>query len=157
MLQPQAVLLVGHGSVRVSSDQALHSAVDNLNSSMRSEAETPGLPPVIGCFLNYGEPKLEDVFANLAQQGIKSIWIQPYFLFGGQYTQNDLPKRVDGLRRVWPTIRVDIGPVIAEHPRWTGALLKLAKQYLDTSVTRQGCLFVVHGSSLGQQWLRRCR
>ncbi len=140
------VLLVAHGSLRPGSDTALYAVVDELNAVWKAASASSQSRQVWGCFLNYGEPLLEDGFANLAGMGATTIRIQPYFLFGGQYTQRDLPQRLNDLACRWPAVHSVPGPVIAEHPNWTQAVIELAIPAMGPADSQQGCLFVVHGS-----------
>ena len=140
------VLLVAHGSLRADSDTALHAVVDELNTAWKTDRDASKSRPAAGCFLNYGEPLLEDGFANLANAGVTNIRVQPYFLFGGQYTMQDLPERLNDLDRRWPAVDSTLGPVIAEHPAWTRAVVELAMPAIGRADSEQGCLFVVHGS-----------
>ena len=138
------VLLVAHGSLRAGSDAPLRAVVAELNSAWKIDRTKP--LQTLGCFLNYGEPLLEAGFAKLAAMGATTIRVQPYFLFGGQYTRRDLPQRLRDLDRRWPAVGRVLGPEIAEHPAWTRAVLELALPAIDPSGPEQGCLFVVHGS-----------
>ena len=138
------VLLVAHGSLRAGSDTPLRAVVAELNAAWKGDCTEP--PMVLGCFLNYGEPLLEAGFAQLAAMGATTIRVQPYFLFGGQYTRWDLPQRLRELGRRWPAVGSVLGPEIAEHPAWTRAVMELAMPAIDPSDPEQGCLFVVHGS-----------
>ena len=140
------VLLVAHGSLRAGSDAALHAVVDELNAAWKADRAASKSRPVVGCFLNYGAPLLEDGFATLARTGATNIQVQPYFLFGGQYTKQDLPQRLNDLDRRWPAVDCTLGPVIAEHPAWTRAVVELAMPAIGRADSEQGCLFVVHGS-----------
>ena len=138
------VLVIAHGSLRAGGDTTLRAVVAELNAAWKSDqAESP---KALGCFLNYGEPLLEAGFARLAAAGAATIRVQPYFLFGGQYTTRDLPQRLNDLGRRWPGIDSVLGSVIAEHPAWTRAVTELALPAIDPSDPKQGCLFVVHGS-----------
>lgn len=138
------VLLVAHGSLRIGADTTLRAVVSELNATWKVERTEP--PKALGCFLNYGEPLLEAGFAKLAATGATTIRVQPYFLFGGQYTRRDLPQRLRDLDRRWPGVSSVLGPEIAEHPAWTRAVMELAFPAIDPSDPEQGCLFVVHGS-----------
>lgn len=138
------VLLVAHGSLRAGSDTTLHAVVAELNAVWQAGPTVP--PKVLGCFLNYGEPLLEAGFAQLAAMGATTVRVQPYFLFGGQYTGRDLPQRLRELDRRWPAVGSVLGPEIAEHPAWTRAVMALAMPAIDPSDPELGCLFVVHGS-----------
>ena len=140
------VVLVAHGSLRAGSDTALHAVVEELNAAGNADRAASQSRPVVGCFLNYGEPLLEDGFANLARTGATNIRVQPYFLFGGQYTMQDLPQRLNDLDRRWQAVDSILGPVIAEHPAWTRAVVELAMSAIGRADSEQGCLFVVHGS-----------
>lgn len=146
MSASHGVLLVAHGSLRAGSDAALHAVVEELNAAWKVDCDASKFRPAAGCFLNYGEPLLEDGFANLARTGATNIRVQPYFLFGGQYTRQDLPQRLSDLDRRWPTVDSTLGPVIAEHPAWTRAVVELAMPAIGRADSEQGCLFVVHGS-----------
>lgn len=136
------VLLVAHGSLRAGADTTLHAVVAELNAAWKGDRTDPR--QALGCFLNYGEPLLEAGFAKLAAMGATTIRVQPYFLFGGQYTRRDLPQRLRDLNR--PAVDSVLGPEIAEHPAWTQAVMELALPAIDPSDPEQGCLFVVHGS-----------
>ncbi len=138
------VLLVAHGSLRAGGDATLSAVVAELNAAWTVACTEP--PKVLGCFLNYGEPLLEAGFAKLAAMGATTIRVQPYFLFGGQYTRRDLPQRLRDLDRRWPAVGSVLGPEIAGHPAWTRAVMELALPAIDPPAPEQGCLFVVHGS-----------
>ncbi len=65
-------------------------------------------------FLEHMAPTLEEAADTLVGQGVTELSIVPVFIAQGGHLREDLPRRVDALKKKHPAIPVRIAPPIGE-------------------------------------------
>jgi sirohydrochlorin cobaltochelatase len=65
-------------------------------------------------FLEHMTPTLEDAAAELVTKGATELSIVPVFIANGGHLREDLPRRVEAIRAMHPSIEVRIAPPIGE-------------------------------------------
>jgi sirohydrochlorin cobaltochelatase len=65
-------------------------------------------------FLELMEPRLPQLVAQLADQGIEAITVVPVFLGQGGHVLRDLPLMVDELAVQFPALRIDVAGAVGE-------------------------------------------
>ena len=104
-----AIVLFAHGS----RDPLWRAPIEAVAEPIRTLA--PGA--AVACaYLEYTEPTLETVVAQLAGSGATAITVWPMFLGTGRHARDDLPRLVDALRAQHPGIDFTLQAAIAEHP-----------------------------------------
>ena len=104
-----AIVLFAHGS----RDPLWRAPIEAVAERIRTLA--PGA--AVACaYLEYTEPTLETVVAQLAGSGATAITVWPMFLGTGRHARDDLPRLVDALRAQHPGIDFTLQAAIAEHP-----------------------------------------
>lgn len=144
----QAVVLIGHGSLRSASGASMIRCAARLRER--------GIAPLVApAFLNYSRPTLGESVARLREQGATRIWVQPYFLIAGAYVQHDLPALVGRTAADHPEIPFSVGDALGDHP----ALIELALARVAAAATAlpgpshhtpptRGLLLMAHGTPL---------
>jgi sirohydrochlorin cobaltochelatase len=138
----QAVVLIGHGSLRSASGASMIRCAARLRER--------GMAPLVApAFLNYSRPTLAETAARLAEQGVRRVWVQPYFLIAGAYVQQDLPALVRRVAADHPEIEFTVGEALGEHPALVDlALARAQAAALPTGSARRGLLLMAHGTPL---------
>lgn len=109
----QAVLLLGHGSIREQANVEVRAMWDMMKEQL------PELQ-ISGCFVEVAEPTLEQEIDRLAAIGVERIVIVPMFLTRGQHLSNGIPRILEAMRQKYNDIRIDltrhlgIDPLLAE-------------------------------------------
>ena len=116
-----AIVLFAHGS----RDPLWRAPIEAVAERIRTLA--PGA--AVACaYLEYTEPTLETVVAQLAGSGVTAIAVWPMFLGTGRHARDDLPRLVDALRAQHPGIDFTLQAAIAEHPDVLHAMAAAALQ-----------------------------
>ena len=116
-----AIVLFAHGS----RDPLWRAPIEAVAERIRTLA--PGA--AVACaYLEYTEPTLETVVAQLAGRGATAIAVWPMFLGTGRHARDDLPRLVDALRAQHPGIDFTLQAAIAEHPDVLHAMAAAALQ-----------------------------
>ncbi|NJM07584.1 phosphoadenylyl-sulfate reductase [Candidatus Gracilibacteria bacterium] len=134
----QAVILVGHGSLR----RASGAAMIRLAARLREI----GAAPIVGAsFLNYSRPRFDAMLARCVRRGAKHVVVQPYFLVHGKFVAEDMPHLLHLAQAAHPELDFALGAAFGVHP----ALADL----VDKRAYQAGCvpgacalLVVAHGS-----------
>ena len=116
-----AIVLFAHGS----RDPLWRAPIEAVAERIRTLA--PGA--AVACaYLEYTEPTLETVVAQLAGSGATAIAVWPMFLGTGRHARDDLQRLVDALRAQHPGIDFTLQAAIAEHPDVLHAMAAAALQ-----------------------------
>lgn len=109
----QAVVLLGHGSIREQAN------VEVRNMWQMVAQQLPDLL-ISGCFVEVAEPTLEQEIDRLAGEGMERIVIVPMFLTRGNHLSNGIPRILEAITQKYPQVRIDltqhlgIDPLLAE-------------------------------------------
>jgi sirohydrochlorin cobaltochelatase len=116
-----AVVLVGHGSLRPSAGAAmLHLA---------EHAHALGIAPLVTAgFLNYSQPTFADALAHCLKSNANQVIVQPYFLVPGKFVREDLRRHVDAFQAAHPDLLIRIAEPFGDHPALAQLLLKRAQE-----------------------------
>lgn len=109
----QAVILLGHGSIREAANVEVRGMWDILAEQL------PELN-ITGSFVEVAEPTLEQEIGRLAAEGVEQIVIVPMFLTRGQHLSNGIPRILETMRKKYPSIEINltrhlgVDPLLAE-------------------------------------------
>ena len=109
----QAVILLGHGSIR-------EQANAEVRDMWRMLAEQLPDLQISGSFVEVAEPTLEQEVGRLAAQGVERIVIVPMFLTRGNHLSNGIPRILEKLRQQYGQICIEltrhlgVDPLLAE-------------------------------------------
>lgn len=118
-VQTEAVLLVGHGSVRPAAGAAMIRLAGHLRAA--------GLAPIVAAgFLNYRQPTFAQALARCAAEGASEVTVQPYFLVPGKYVRNDLARLLEAGKLAHPEIDLRMSGVFGDHPALARLVMKRA-------------------------------
>lgn len=109
----QAVVLLGHGSIR-------EQANVEVRSMWRMVAQQ--LPELLisGCFVEVAEPTLEQEINRLVEAGMERIVIVPMFLTRGNHLSNGIPRILEAMEQQHPQVQIHltqhlgVDPLLAE-------------------------------------------
>ncbi len=132
-----AVILVGHGSLR----QASGASMIRLAALLRKQ----GVAPIATAgFLNFSKPTVADAVERCARKGATHIVVQPYFLIPGFYVKRILPKLIAEARAAHPALTFSIADAFEYHP----ALVQMVLDRAAVARTKARCalLLIAHGT-----------
>lgn len=118
-MRPDAVILFAHGSLLCGSAEALYNHARRLK-------EQNVAPQVVVGFLNFSEPRFQDVVAQLAQQGIRRVLVAPYFLVPGKFVRFDLPNAITEVKNRFPQLEIWVAEPIGYDASLADALVASA-------------------------------
>lgn len=132
-----ALLLAGHGSLRVGAGAAMIRLAARLR-------ERGAAPLVAAGFLNYSRPTLAEALSRLTARGATAITVLPYFLVPGYFTRVALPRALDELRALYPRCALAQAGPLGAHP----ALAELVRRRAEAAGAggASAVLLVAHGS-----------
>lgn len=108
------------------------SSVESANDAVRTVAadlaRQGGYEAVEAAFLEGGKPDLRGAVDLLVGCGIAHIVVIPYFLTLGMHLQRDLPRLVEEIRSVHPSLEIHTTPPLDGHPAMLEALLGRARE-----------------------------
>jgi sirohydrochlorin cobaltochelatase len=140
----QAVILLGHGSMRSASGASM------IRCAARLQAR--GVAPLVSAaFLNYTRPTLAETVERLRLRGATRILVQPYFLIDGVYVRQELPSLVASVAAQHLGVPFAIGNTLGAHP----ALIQLAAHRVQAAASAlpatqapRALLLMAHGTPL---------
>lgn len=109
----QAVILLGHGSIREQANVEVRNMWNMLAEQL------PDLQ-ISGSFVEVAEPTLEQEIGRLAEQGVERIVIVPMFLTRGNHLSNGIPRILEAMRQRYSHIQIEltrhlgVDPLLAE-------------------------------------------
>jgi sirohydrochlorin ferrochelatase len=107
------------------------SRVEPANEAVRGvAAELARAGPfdhVEAAFLELGQPDLEGAVRCLAEAGIRTIIVIPYFLTLGLHLERDLPRIVDDISRIYKQLEIRMTAPLDGHPALLQILLDRAR------------------------------
>ncbi|MFP4623990.1 MAG: NAD(P)-dependent oxidoreductase [Gemmatimonadota bacterium] len=115
------LVLVAHGS----RDPAWAGPLEELT---RQVGERTGRGSVRLAFSQFESPTLEDVVADAAGSGIRTIRVLPLFMTAGGHVERDIRPVVDELRRDYEPIEIELLPPVGELPSFRILLVELARE-----------------------------
>jgi sirohydrochlorin ferrochelatase len=114
------IVVFGHGSRIESANQAVRRAAADL-------ARAGGYTHVEAAFLELGKPDLAGAVAQLAERGVESVLVIPYFLTLGIHLERDLPQLIARIEAEHPGLTIRVTPPLDGHPALTQILVDRAR------------------------------
>ena len=114
------IIVFAHGS-RI---ESANEAVRKVASELAKLGEFAAVEPA---FLELGQPDLAGAVSKIAERGIEQITIVPYFLTLGLHMERDLPRLIDGIAVVHPSLDIRVTPPLDGHPALFQALIDRAR------------------------------
>ena len=102
------LILFAHGSPVPSANDAVHAVTLELGRRIGREVET--------AFLECSPPTMADAVAALVERGVTKIRVVPYFLTTGIHLKRDLPRIVEQLRPIYPSVSIEVAQPLDGHP-----------------------------------------
>lgn len=113
----QAVMLVGHGSLRRGSGASMIRLAARLRQV--------GITTIAqAAFLNYSRPSVAEGIARCVARGAHEITVVPYFLVPGYFVKQTLPLLLQACRNQYPGVMIRQTEPLGDHP----ALARLVMQ-----------------------------
>ena len=137
----QAVILVGHGSLRSASGAAM--------IRLAARAQEAGIAPIVRAgFLNYSRPTFADVLERCVTAGATEVVVQPYFLIPGKFVREDIPQLVTTGQATHPGVALQLAEPFSDHPVLAQLVLKRAMTHTNPhhNTKKTAILIIAHGS-----------
>lgn len=104
-----AVILFGHGARNPEWSRPINALAKMLEVELAPW-------PVYVAFLQFGEPKLDEVIEKAINGGASRIVVLPHFLAAGGHILKDLPQTIDSFKSRFPDVEFDVAPPLGETP-----------------------------------------
>jgi sirohydrochlorin cobaltochelatase len=115
----QAVILVGHGSLRSGAGAAMIRLAERVHRA--------GVAPIVEAgFLNYRRPTFAEAVERCIGAGARAIVVQPYFLVPGKFVREDLQHLVASTRSAHPGLALHVAQPFGDHPALARLVLNRA-------------------------------
>lgn len=139
----QAVILVGHGSLRSASGAAM--------IRLAARAQKAGVAPLVKAgFLNYSRPRFAETLDRVVARGATEVVVAPYFLVPGKFVRENIPQLVEQGQARYPRIPMHLADPFGDHPALAELVIKRATEATsDTSAAADDApalLLMAHGS-----------
>lgn len=112
----QSIILLGHGS---RSEEARND-FNFIIETMRLKATHLN---IYGAHMELASPSLQEVVATLYRQGVKKVFILPYFLYNGNHIKIDIPEMIEELSQKYKGMQFDLGEPIGKNPAMADIIL----------------------------------
>lgn len=118
----EGVIVLGHGSRRPEANQEIREIAELVKGIGGGEVH------YAACFLQFGEPNLDQVVAEMHQAGIQKITVVPLLLTVGSHIQEDLPALLSEQKKRYPNITFVLSPHLGTDRRIAEIVLDRIKQ-----------------------------
>ncbi|MCF6411316.1 sirohydrochlorin chelatase [Pseudalkalibacillus salsuginis] len=136
----KSVLYVCHGSrMQVSCKQAMD-LIGEIQGSIPIRIQEIS-------FLELAEPTIEMGFERCIERGATEVAVVPVFLFAASHVKNDIPKKLEGLKKRNPNVSVSFGKVVGLEERIIDILLERVNEKTMDRKESTAVLIVGRGSS----------
>ena len=119
-----AIILFAHGSAVEEANQR----VRDLAGRIQAEGSCAY---VRASFLGPGQPEFGPAIAEAAGAGFRRIVVIPYFLTLGTHLRRDLPRLVAAEKRKFPTLEIQVGRSLEEHPEMASLVLSRIREITE--------------------------
>lgn len=133
-----ALLLVGHGSLRKASGTAMLRLADHLRER--------GVAPIVAAgFLNFSQPTFAEAIQDCVDAGATRVAVQPYLLIDGFYSRRLLPKLLAEARVAHPDLHLTATAPLGFHSALV-SLVSARASLTDAPALPTGLLIMAHGT-----------
>lgn len=106
----KTLLLVAHGSRKVSSN----AAIESLTEKLRQRLVGTDFSAITHAFLELTEPSIPQGITSLVGLGATQVVVMPYFLAPGTHVVDDVPELINEAQSQYPEVRFTIMPYLGE-------------------------------------------
>ena len=85
-----------------------------------------GVDAVRLVYMEFIGPTLTDAVAEAARDGVTHLRLLPLFLAAGAHVERDIPEQVAALWVDYPTVRIEVLPILGQHPSVIAAMFQAA-------------------------------
>ncbi len=120
-MSKNALVLLGHGSKSTE-------AVEDFNYIVSLVKEKASYDFTAGAHMELVNPSLQEITAELYEQGAREFVILPYFLFNGMHIKEDIPEIIDGLKAKYTDAKFTFGKPFGKQAMLADLILKQANE-----------------------------
>lgn len=118
--EPDAVLLIGHGSRDPEAIAEYNRFADTLAARLRL--------PVHACFLEFADPPIVEGIRTCVESGAEQVAALPLFLGPAGHQKNDVPAIINWAKNEWPQIEFKYGTPLGAQPQIIDVLAQRAAE-----------------------------
>ncbi|MCB0191434.1 MAG: CbiX/SirB N-terminal domain-containing protein, partial [Anaerolineae bacterium] len=123
--EPDAVLLIGHGSRDPEAIAEYNQFADLLADHLKL--------PVHACFLEFADPPIVEGIRACVESDAKHVVALPLFLGPAGHQKNDVPAIINWAKGEWPQINFKYGTPLGAQPQIIDVLAKRADEAIARS------------------------
>ncbi len=121
-----ALLIAAHGSRKMETSSEIFALADIIEKKSGDD-----FARICVGFLEFGEPRIQDVMEDCVVNGIKTIIIFPFFAAAGTHVLADLPRLVDQFRTHHPRIQCLLTSHLGKYEDLADVILSQVKKDMD--------------------------
>ncbi len=122
----EAVIVLGHGSRREEANDEVREMAKLLGESIREI-------PCKAAFLSFGSPDLEAITEELFREGVKRVYVAPFFLVTGNHIKEDIPREISRQQERHPEMDFNLISHLGPHPQLAGLISEKIKEARNTA------------------------
>ncbi len=103
----KALLIISHGSRRQESNDEVRILAETIYEKTKLSSKTK-IDKVSCAFLELTTPLINTAVSDLSKEGVKEIFVFPFFLAAGNHVAKDIPKIIDSEKDKYPDISFKI-------------------------------------------------
>lgn len=113
----RGVLLIAHGSPRQEANEDFVALTSKVQSRLPDHL-------VQHAFLDCTHPTIPEGIDLLVDKKVDEIVVLPYFLVSGRHTVQDIAALVDGKKKEYPSVRIDLKQPVGSSPEMLELILR---------------------------------
>ncbi len=122
-----AVLILGHGSMREEANRTLFSIAGLLKNRLPGKIIQPA-------FMQFGKPDFFDGANTCIDAGADRIIVHPYFLASGDHVTKDIPDMIENISKKHPTVQFIFTKPLGIHNALTSVVAERISESLQIEI-----------------------
>jgi len=117
----RSLLVVAHGSRRAESNEEIKSLTEKVSQRCADKFDR-----VECAYLELAEPLIPEAIKSLADDGMSTVLVVPYFLARGAHVANDIPEQIDIARKANPELEIIVSDYLGAASEMPDLIVQLA-------------------------------
>ncbi|HLG21006.1 MAG TPA: CbiX/SirB N-terminal domain-containing protein [Bdellovibrionota bacterium] len=117
-----AVILLAHGTREPDASRPVHQYAEELSKASGLRVEP--------CLREFIEPSVSTVVGKLAHEGVRTVYIVPFFLFNSGHVTRDIQKDLAAEKEKYPNMVFKVGEPLGFDPDLVSILKKKLGQII---------------------------
>ncbi|MGM0378500.1 MAG: sirohydrochlorin chelatase [Bacillota bacterium] len=121
----KGLLIVGHGSRSKEAQEVFNYIVNKVKEKSKEK-----FFQIDGAHMELCKPSIETKVEKFVNEGIKKVYMVPYFLYKGIHIKEDIPELIEKLQKKYPSVEFKFGEPIGKEDKLADILIKRVQDIL---------------------------